>query len=65
MLLWVRKWDCGVCGEKVYYFDSCSVVECGCCRIRKNIPIGVLSKSFIKLGDEPLSRSMRKVALET
>lgn len=63
VLLWVRKWNCGVCGEKVYYFSSCCVLECGCVigRVRGYIPREVLLKNFVCVGDEPLKCTMRDV----
>lgn len=63
VLLWVRKWNCAVCGEKVCYFSSCCVMECGCVRgrIRGYIPHKVLVESYIPLGDEPLAVTMRGV----
>lgn len=64
-LLWVRKWKCGVCGENVYYFSSCSVIECGCGCVYGHISAELLKETFICLGDEPLKRTMRGVEVET
>lgn len=47
--LYVRRFDCAVCGKPVYYDDETGELTCGCCTIKLAVKPLDLAVNFFKL----------------